>query len=136
MEKAKNVRVESDLYEDETSMDRLDEELEKGLGRRNSITDTSEKEFEIKDATLDSGDSNPIHGKQRKNSKDEEEEGKGENERTYTESDAISMAKGGKKESGEKVNRWKGRRWRISLRVTPPPTDSQRIRGIPQNTAL
>jgi len=102
LEKAKNVRVESDLYEDETSMDRLDEELEKGLGRRNSITDTSEKEFEIKDATLDSGDSNPIHGKQRKNSKDEEEEGKGENERTYTESDAIRMAKGGKKESGEK----------------------------------
>ena len=41
-----------------------------------------------------------------------------------------------KRESGEKVNRWKGRRWRTSLRVTPPPTDSQRIRGIPQNTAL
>jgi len=101
LEKAKNVRVESDMYEDETSMDTLDEDLEKGLGHRISITDTSEKEFKTRDAIVDSRDSDSIPGKPRKNSKDEEEGGKGENEQTNPESDAKSMVKGGKKESGE-----------------------------------
>ena len=77
MEEAKKFCAERENYEVETSRDGLDDELEKGLDPRISITEahkTNEKEREFRSGSVDSPDSGPLAflGLQRKDSKDEE----------------------------------------------------------------